>query len=79
MLRNSASPGLLAKSSETYTGRIYYHELTSFTIKEIISRYSIEKLLLPGGFPLPFLAKTTEAKINTAPALTAGTYNAING
>lgn len=61
LLLGSASPDLLARSSETLAGRIYYHELTPFSIKEITPRYSVEKLLLRGGFPLSFLAKTTEA------------------
>lgn len=61
LLLGSASPDLLAKSSETLAGRIYYHELTPFFIKEITPKYSVEKLLIRGGYPLPFLAKTTEA------------------
>ena len=60
-LLGSASPDLLAKSSETLAGRIFYHELTPFTVEEITFRYSIDKLLLRGGFPIPFLAKNTEA------------------
>jgi predicted AAA+ superfamily ATPase len=61
LLLGSASPDLMAKSSETLAGRIYYHELTPLLIKEITPRYSSQKLLLRGGFPIPFLAKTTEA------------------
>lgn len=61
LLLGSASPDLLAKNSETLAGRIYYHELTPFFIKEITPKYSVEKLLIRGGYPLPFLAKTTEA------------------
>lgn len=60
-LLGSASPDLLVKSSETLAGRIFYHELTPFTVEEITFRYSIDKLLLRGGFPIPFLAKNTEA------------------
>jgi predicted AAA+ superfamily ATPase len=51
----------LVKSSETLAGRIYYHELTPFILKEVTPGYSAEKLLLRGGFPIAFLAKTNEA------------------
>ncbi|MBX9783217.1 MAG: ATP-binding protein [Chitinophagaceae bacterium] len=60
LLLGSASPDLLAKSSETLAGRIYYHELTPFVLPEIVNKYAIDKLLLRGGFPVPFLAKKTE-------------------
>ncbi|MBM3415516.1 MAG: ATP-binding protein [Bacteroidetes bacterium] len=56
----SASPDLLAKSSETLAGRIYYHELSPFILKEVVTKYSSERLLIRGGFPIPFLAKTSE-------------------
>lgn len=61
LLLGSASPDLLAKSSETLAGRIYYHELSPFILKEVVPKYTAERLLLRGGFPIPFLAKTTEA------------------
>jgi predicted AAA+ superfamily ATPase len=61
LLLGSASPDLLAKSSETLAGRIYYHELPPFILNEVIPKYPTERLMLRGGFPVPFLAKTTEA------------------
>ncbi len=61
IITGSASPELLLKSAETLAGRIFYHELTPFTIEEINEKYNQQKLLLRGGFPQPFLAKTTEA------------------
>lgn len=59
LLLGSASPDLLAKSSETLAGRIYYHELTPFILSEITDKYKPERLLLRGGFPTPFLSRTT--------------------
>jgi uncharacterized protein len=60
LLLGSASPDLLAKSSETLAGRIYYHELTPFQINEIAEKYNSDRLLLRGGFPVPFLAKKAD-------------------
>lgn len=60
LLLGSASPDLLAKSSETLAGRIYYHELSPFRLNEITDKYNMERLLLRGGFPIPFLARKTE-------------------
>ena len=61
LLLGSASPDLLAKSSETLAGRIYYHELSPFILNEVIPKYLTDRLLLRGGFPVPFLSKTIEA------------------
>lgn len=60
LLLGSASQDLLAKSSETLAGRIYFHELTPFTLQEVAEKFSLEKLLLRGGFPVPFLARKVE-------------------
>lgn len=60
ILLGSASPDLLAKSSETLAGRIYYHELSPFLLTEISSKYSMERLLLRGGFPTPLQTRNTE-------------------
>ena len=60
LLLGSTSPDLLAKSSETLAGRIFYHELTPLILNEIANKYSIERLLLRGGFPIPFLARKAE-------------------
>jgi uncharacterized protein len=61
LLLGSASPDLLAKSSETLAGRIYYHELSPFILNEVIPKYQTNRLLLRGGFPISFLSKTSEA------------------
>ena len=60
LLLGSASPDLLAKSSETLAGRIYYHELSLFLLNEIAEKYNTERLMLRGGFPIPFLAGRAE-------------------
>ncbi len=60
LLLGSASPDLLAKSSETLAGRIYYHELSPFMLNEIADKYNMERLLLRGGFPIPFLTRRAE-------------------
>jgi uncharacterized protein len=54
LLLGSASPDLLLKSSETLAGRIFYHELTPFTLPEIAGQYKAERLLLRVVFLLPF-------------------------
>ena len=60
LLLGSASPDLLVRSSETLAGRIYYHQLSPFIQTEIANNYSTERLLLRGGFPIPFLVKKTD-------------------
>lgn len=60
LLLGSASPDLLAKSSETLAGRIYYHELSPFMLNEVADKYNMERLLLRGGFPIPFLTRKAE-------------------
>ncbi|MEK7224923.1 MAG: ATP-binding protein [Bacteroidota bacterium] len=60
LLLGSASLDLLAKSSETLAGRIYYHELSPFILNEVADKYNTERLLLRGGFPIPFLTRRAE-------------------
>jgi hypothetical protein len=60
LLLGSASPDLLVKGSETLAGRIYYHELTPLQITEVTDKYNSDRLLLRGGFPVPFLAKKAD-------------------
>ena len=55
ILLGSASPELLAKSSETLAGRIAYKELTPLTHFETL-QYSIENHWFKGGYPKAFLA-----------------------
>lgn len=55
ILLGSASPDLLAKSSETLAGRIAYLELHPFIFPEISSQFLFDGLWLKGGFPEVFL------------------------
>lgn len=56
LLLGSASPNLLARSSETLAGRISFLELHPFHLTEIDSLDSFKKLWLCGGFPPFYLA-----------------------
>lgn len=55
ILLGSASPELLAKSSETLAGRIAYLEIHPFSFPEISNQYLFNGLWLKGGFPSIFL------------------------
>lgn len=55
ILLGSASPELLAKSSETLAGRIAYLEMHPFVYPEIGNQFVFEGLWLKGGFPNIFL------------------------
>lgn len=61
LLLGSASPELLRQSSETLAGRIVYVELAPFTITETQSDW--QSLLVRGGFPRSFLAKTDKSSL----------------
>lgn len=66
LILGSASRDLIRQSSESLAGRIAYLELTPFTLLEIAgaddnNSVNIMKLLLRGGFPRSFLAKTQKA------------------
>jgi predicted AAA+ superfamily ATPase len=56
LLLGSASPEILAKSSETLAGRISYLEMHPFNMLETVHIYTQEQLWLRGGFPEMFLA-----------------------
>jgi len=61
ILLGSASPELLAKSSETLSGRIVYRELTSIRLDEAKhSNIGLEQHWLRGGFPRALLAPDAE-------------------
>lgn len=61
ILLGSASPELLAKSSETLAGRIVYRELTSIRLDEAKqSDIGLEQHWLRGGFPRALLAPDAE-------------------
>ena len=58
LVLGSASPDLLKNASESLAGRIIYHELNPFSLKEVgYDDISIKKLWLRGGYPDSFLAK----------------------
>ena len=56
LLLGSASPKILAKSSETLVGRISYLEMHPFNLAETGDNYTQVQLWLRGGFPEMFLA-----------------------
>ncbi len=58
LILGSASRDLIRQSSETLAGRISYIELPPFTISETLES---DKLLIRGGFPRSYLAKSDEA------------------
>ncbi len=60
LLLGSASPELLAKSSETLAGRISYIEVNPFVYQEVSQSYNYEKLWLRGGFPGMLMANSDE-------------------
>jgi hypothetical protein len=55
LVLGSAGPDLLRQTSETLAGRIAYHRLDGFDLREV-GRASAERLWLRGGFPRSFLA-----------------------
>lgn len=58
ILLGSASPELIRDSSESLAGRIYYQELTPFHLGELDESADEKALLLRGGFPNSYLAKS---------------------
>ena len=58
LVLGSASPDLLRQTSETLAGRVAFHELDGFDLREI---EDLERLWLRGGFPLSYLARTGPA------------------
>ena len=58
LVLGSASPDLLRQTSETLAGRVAFHELDGFDVREI---EDLERLWLRGGFPLSYLARTGPA------------------
>lgn len=59
LVLGSASPDLLAQTSETLAGRIVYHQLGGFALDEV-GPDAVRPLWLRGGFPRSFLAKNDE-------------------
>lgn len=58
LVLGSASPELLRQTSETLAGRVAFHELDGFGLKEV---RDLERLWLRGGFPLSYLARSGAA------------------
>ena len=58
LVLGSASPELLRQTSETLAGRIAFHELDGFDLREVSD---LERLWLHGGFPRAFLARSPAA------------------
>jgi uncharacterized protein len=58
ILLGSASPKLVKGVSESLAGRIYYTELTAFSLAEIANKTTLNKHWLRGGFPSSTLAKS---------------------
>ena len=58
LVLGSASPELLRQTSETLAGRVAYHELDGFRLREV---EDLERLWLRGGFPRSYLAPTAPA------------------
>jgi predicted AAA+ superfamily ATPase len=58
LVLGSASPELLRQTSETLAGRVAFHELDGFGLREV---EDLERLWLRGGFPLSYLARSGAA------------------
>ena len=58
LVLGSASPDLLQQTSETLAGRVAFHELDGFGLREVDD---LERLWLRGGFPLSYLARNGAA------------------
>ncbi len=64
LLLGSASPALLRQSSESLAGRIVYHELKPFDLREVGgSPEVIHRLWTRGGYPESFLAESDAASL----------------
>ena len=60
LLLGSASPELIKHSSESLAGRIAYHQLHPFDLKEIPADISQNDLWIKGGFPNMLFAKNDQ-------------------
>ena len=58
LVLGSASPELLRQTSETLAGRVAFHDLDGFGLREV---EDLERLWLRGGFPLAYLARSDAA------------------
>ena len=60
ILLGSVSPQLVAGVSESLAGRISFLDLSQFTLSEVSGDFDQQSHWIKGGFPIPFLSKTTE-------------------
>ena len=58
LVLGSASPDLLRQTSETLAGRVAFHELDGFGLREVDD---VERLWLRGSFPRAYLARSESA------------------
>lgn len=58
LVLGSASPSLLRQTSETLAGRVGFHHLDGFGLREVSNP---DRLWLRGGFPLSYLARSEAA------------------
>jgi len=65
LVLGAASPALLRQSSESLAGRIVYHELKPFDLREVgASLEEINLLWNRGGYPESFLAESDSTSLN---------------
>ncbi len=57
LILGSASPDLLRQSSESLAGRIAFHDLDGFRLRDVGS-HQLDRLWLRGGFPLSYAARS---------------------
>ncbi len=58
LVLGSASPELLRQSSETLAGRVAFHQLDGFDLREV---RDLDRLWVRGAFPRSYLARSTAA------------------
>jgi predicted AAA+ superfamily ATPase len=64
LILGSASPDIKRQASESLAGRIAYHKLSPFTLKEIgLPETNLNKIWLRGGYPDSFLAKNNSTSV----------------
>ena len=63
LILGSASPDLIQGSAESLAGRIAYHELHGFSLREV-GIQNAEKLWVRGGFPDAYLASTNATSMD---------------
>jgi hypothetical protein len=62
LVLGSASPDLLRQSTETLAGRIAYHELPGFGLREVAAEH-LKRLWVRGGFSRSFLSRSDAASM----------------